>query len=93
MSISAGTAAGRRKSTRDIKVKNTDGERILTNPRKRRCKVCQTPLTIYNLNDFCFAHLYKGLKVEYKKSEEKAYKQYQKNKRAVNLKRKGATNG
>ena len=33
---------------------------------KRRCKICKTRLSSYNLNKYCFAHMMKGLEQEEK---------------------------
>ncbi len=37
-----------------------DKEMIHINTKKRKCKICGTKLTIYNLNKYCFAHLAEG---------------------------------
>ena len=45
-------------------------------PRKKikRCKYCQKQLSLYNENDFCFAHVSRGFKMLLAQEEEKKFK-------------------
>ncbi len=73
------------------------GESVHSNHTRRLCKTCDKVLSIYNLNEFCFAHLHKGLTAEHHKEGEikrERLRKYQNEANTKNqLKRKGATNG
>jgi len=101
MSISAGIATGRMRNRKmkkeDLSKTYFQGDSVHFNPKRRQCKFCSKVLSIYNLNNFCFAHMYKGLKMEHDKEGEKRFKQMKKAQSVVTLrnqrKRKGAKNG
>jgi len=43
----------------------------------RRCKACKTKLSSYNLNDYCHAHRAQGIKDNFKKMQDEAYRKHQ----------------
>ena len=61
------------------------------NKNKRKCKLpgCNKLLSVYNLNDYCFTHIYKAFKIEYNKEAEKRHIDYRRAKKEAELKRKG----
>ena len=45
------------------------GEKKKPRKRVRKCKVCGTPLSMYNDNKYCFSHVLKGFEMEQAKRE------------------------
>jgi len=49
------------------------------NSKPRKCKMCKKKLSLYNLNEYCFAHVRDGDDMERREAEVKKEKQYTKN--------------
>ena len=52
----------------------------------RRCKVCNTLLSRYNDNKYCFAHMLKGYELEQRESDAKKFVSYKKHQKRMNAK-------
>jgi len=50
--------------------------RVRVNKRLRKCKICKVKLSMYNVNEYCFAHLHIGLEQEAIAQDEKRIKQW-----------------
>ena len=58
------------------------------NLKKRRCKVCRKRLSMYNLNEYCFAHAFAGAKKDVLEEDEKIREKYTETKRQYRMKKK-----
>ena len=54
---------------------------------KRKCGYCGKKLSIYNLNEWCFVHVNKGVKQEQVEEQEKLAKQKAKQKAKLDAKK------